>query len=77
MNDKLLQLFDTYKSSEYYNNSSIEVNLDWLKDKLDSNHFEELEKQFIALLLENEEELFINSFKYAWGIFQELSSKNV
>lgn len=77
MNDKLLQLFDTYKSSEYYNNSSIDVNLDWIKDKLNSNDFEELEKQIIALLLENEEELFINSFKYAWEIFQELSSKNV
>lgn len=74
MNEHLLQLFAAYKETKYYNNSSTEINLAWLADKLDSNDLEELEKQIVATLLENEEELFIGCLKYVWRLFKELSS---
>lgn len=75
MDEKLVQIFETYKSSKYYNNCMVEMNLDWLKEKLDVDDLEGLEKQIYDIVLENEEELFINCFKYAFGLFQEISTK--
>lgn len=72
---RLVQIFETYKSSEYYNNSSIEINFDWLKDRLSLEELEELEKQVYGIILDNEEELFINCFKYAFELFQEVAMK--
>jgi len=75
--DKLIQIFETYKTSEYYNNSSIEINFDWLKDKLGADDLEELEKQIYGIVLENEEEVFINCFRYAFELFQEIAVKEI
>ncbi len=73
--DKLVQIFETFKSSEYYNDSSIEINLDWLKTKLGAEDLEELEKQIYGIILENEEELFVNCIRYVYDIFQEIAIK--
>lgn len=73
--DKLIQIFETYKTSEYYNNSSIEINLDWLKDKLGADDLEELEKQIYGIVIENEEEVFVNCFRYAFELFHEIAVK--
>lgn len=74
MNNNLLQLFSAYKSSDYYNQSSLEINLDWLQNKLDSDDLEELERQIYTILLENEEDIFIGALKYAWNLHLELST---
>lgn len=76
MNDNLLKLFTNYMSTDYYNNISSELNLDWLQDKLSFEDLEELKKQIYAILLENEEDIFISTLKYAWNLHQELSSKD-
>ncbi len=76
MNNNLLQLFSTYKSTDYYNNSSSEINLNWLQEKLSSEDLEELEKQICAILLENEEDIFISTLKYAWNLYRELSTED-
>lgn len=73
--DNLVQVFEAYKSSEEYNNSGIEINLEWLKGKLNAEDLEELEKQIYGIVLENEEEVFIGCFRYAFGLFQEIAMK--
>lgn len=75
MNERLLQIFNAYKSSEYYT-SNVEADLEWLRDKLNEEDFDEIEKQIYTIMLENEEETFINGFKYAWGLFRELENSD-
>lgn len=70
----LSELFQSYRASSLYNSSSIEINIEWLKSIIDDEHFTNLESQVTTLLLDNEEEIFIHSFKYAWNLFLELSS---
>lgn len=77
MNNKLVKIFETYKASKYYNNNSVEINLEWLEGKLNNHDLEELEKQIFGILLENEEEIFINCLKYSFGLFQELLSIDI
>ena len=73
--DKLVQIFETYKASEYYNDCTVEIKLDWLREKLSTEDLEELESQIYGVVLENEEELFISCFKYAFELFQEIYMK--
>ncbi|WP_310602763.1 hypothetical protein [Anaerosporobacter sp.] len=74
MDDILLQLFTTYKTSSYYNNSSLEVNIEWLKEKLTNEEMDTLEEQIYDLLLDNEKDFFICCLKFLWRMQQELSS---
>lgn len=76
MNDNLIQLFSVYKSTIHYKNSFQKINLDWLNTKLCTEDLKELKNQIYATLLETEEEIFIGSLKYAWGLQQELSKND-
>ncbi len=74
MNKNLTQLFEAFKTSSYYNQCINNINLEWLNVKLTCDDIEELEGQIYFLLMENEEQLFINNLKYIWQTAKELSS---
>lgn len=69
--ERLIRLFELYKRSGFYIPSAID--LDWLKDKINSSDFKELENQFFYVISEYEKEFFISCFKYSWGLFFEIS----
>lgn len=74
MNENLVQLFEAYKNTTYYNQHSPELSLKWLENKLNSSELEELERQIYYVMLENEEVLFINTLKFIWQTTKELSA---
>lgn len=70
-NESLLVLFESFKKSSYYEDST-QIDVDWLSKRLSADEIEELEGNIWALILENEEEIFINSIHFIWSIIKEL-----
>lgn len=55
MDNILGKLFESYKNSSSYANDEMEIDISWLKDKLQVSEMDELESQIAYLILENEE----------------------
>lgn len=73
MKSNLQNIFELFMDSDYYNNSKIEINISWLHEKLEAIDMDKLEIYIAELLIKNEEELFINTLKFVWDIYRELS----
>lgn len=73
MQSNLVQLFQIFINTSYYQ-SSYEFDLEWIREKLDQDDYIELENQILSIIFDNDLSLFINTLKYAWQIFMELSS---
>lgn len=63
MNKLLLDLFNAYKKSNYYNEHN-DININWLETKLDAKSYDELEAQFLTIFSELEEEIFIETIQF-------------
>ncbi len=74
MDENLVRIFEAFRNTPYYNQTSPEFSLKWLEDKLDSSELEELEQQIYVILLKNEESLFINTLKFIWHTIRTLST---
>ncbi len=74
MKKKLIYIFEAFRNTPYYNQTSPEFSMKWLEGKLDSSELEELEQQIYVILLKNEESLFINTLKFIWHTINELST---
>lgn len=72
MSDALMHLFASYITTDYYNNISSDIDLDWLCDKISINDMEDLKEQIYSIILKNEEEIFNSTLKYAWNLYNEL-----
>lgn len=46
MSDALMHLFASYITTDYYNNISSDIDLDWLCDKISINDMEDLKEQY-------------------------------
>ncbi len=74
MNKNLVHIFEAFRSTTYYSQTSPDISLKWLEDKLSSSEIEELEQQIYVILLENEGALFINTLKFIWHTIRALST---
>lgn len=72
----LTELFETYRNSDLYDENSVEINFNWLIGKINKQDISEIESQAAKLLLDNEKEVFIHGFQFAWNLFQDLSCKS-
>ncbi len=66
-------IFEGYKASEHYVDNTSEMDFSWLEDKLNFDEMDELKRQVIYHMLENEEDIFCSALNLAWSLFIELN----
>ncbi len=50
MQQNLITLFNSFKTTTYYTQSSFALDLEWLQTKLDKDDFKKLENQILTIL---------------------------
>ncbi|MCI8371014.1 MAG: hypothetical protein HFI75_01175 [Lachnospiraceae bacterium] len=70
-------MFERFTNSWEYNHIMMQndVDLVWLKEKLDREDYWKLEKYIMNFCLKNDELLFRLGFRYAWSLFTECAEK--
>ena len=76
-NSRIHGMFERFTNSWEYNHIMLqnEIDLNWLKEKLDSEDYQELEKYIMDLCMKNDELIFRLGFRYAWSLFTECAEK--
>ena len=76
-NSRIHGIFERFTNTWEYNHVMMKnnVDLDWLKGKLDKEEYRKLEDYILNLWFKNDELLFRLGFRYAWSLFTECAEK--
>ena len=76
-NSRIHGIFERFTNTWEYNRVRMKnnVDLDWLKEKLDKDDYRKLGDYILNLWFKNDELLFRLGFRYAWSLFTECVEK--
>jgi len=74
---KIHEIYEQYTNSREFNNTLMhdDIDIDWLKGKLDIENFRKLEDYILQYGSRHDELIFRLGFKYAWSLFHECMEK--